>query len=323
MGTHPIFESDFDCLTEMRFTRILTNKPYKTRMLKNELLKPWWEYTRAELVAKDFFKQGAPDLHADTDTRPRLAPHLDPGRPLMALPRDIEKFAAQSQHQANYENTPNRDVRLDQAYYGAKYCIVMDRIRCGGAPFVSADRDIFDIVLRDTSAFHKRAAMWHKSEKIDLELLGQYDGQPNKCNERVLSLDVDKVLYYVGCGVSLGQDFAELLGVVGLLPCHPSTQLRLRKVHETRANTVIKETPGMMGEVDLIEAARKRLALEDEHLYTKRDGFQEAGSELSAHHQRVEVAQQKRDKANREFNEMVEREKLRVSEMANKWKMAH
>ena len=52
----------------MRFTRILTNKPYKTRMLKNELLKPWWEYTRAELVAKDFFKQGAPDLHADTDT---------------------------------------------------------------------------------------------------------------------------------------------------------------------------------------------------------------------------------------------------------------
>ena len=80
-------------------------------------------------------------------------------------------------------------------------------------------------------------------------------------------------------GVSLGQDFAELLGVVGLLPCHPSTQLRLRKVHETRANTVIKETPGMMGEVDLIEAARKRLALEDEHLYTKRDGFQEAGSE--------------------------------------------
>ena len=50
-------------------------------------------------------------------------------------------------------------------------------------------------------------------------------------------------------------------------------------MHETRANTVVRETPGMMGEVDLIEAARKRLAAEDEHVYTKRDGFQAAGSE--------------------------------------------
>ena len=100
----------------MRFTKALTNRPYKTRMLKNELLKPWWEYTRAEIVAKDFFRQGAPDLHGAGEQRPRLAPHLDPGRPLMALPRDIEQFSAQTQHQANFENTPNRDVRLDQGF---------------------------------------------------------------------------------------------------------------------------------------------------------------------------------------------------------------
>ena len=73
-------------------------------------------------------------------------------------------------------------------------------------------------------------------------------------------------------GVSLGQDFAELLGVIGILPIHPSTHLRLRKVHETRANTVIRETPGMLGEVTVLDAAKKRLQLEDEFEYSRRDG---------------------------------------------------
>ena len=70
----------------------------------------------------------------------------------------------------------------------------------------------------------------------------------------------------------MGQDFAELLGVIGILPIHPSTHLRLRKVHETRANTVIRETPGMLGEVTVLDAAKKRLQLEDEFEYSRRDG---------------------------------------------------
>ena len=73
-------------------------------------------------------------------------------------------------------------------------------------------------------------------------------------------------------GVSLGQDVAELLGVIGILPIHPSTHLRLRKVHETRANTVIRETPGMLGEVTILDAAKKRLQMEDEFEYSRRDG---------------------------------------------------
>ena len=77
----------------------------------------------------------------------------------------------------------------------------MDRIRCGGSPHISADRDIFDIVLRDVKSYHKSFDALHKAEKTDLELLGQYDGQPNRNNERVLSLDIDKVLYYIGCGM--------------------------------------------------------------------------------------------------------------------------
>merc|ERR1712050_492799 len=40
MGTHPIFESDFDCLTDMRFTRALLSRAarteYRTPVLKEK-----------------------------------------------------------------------------------------------------------------------------------------------------------------------------------------------------------------------------------------------------------------------------------------------
>lgn len=76
----------------------------------------------------------------------------------------------------------------------------MDRRRCGNNPAVPADRDIYDIYLRDMASFGKPEDRIHRAEKVDLEMLGQYDGQPNFNNEKVLSLDVDKVLYYIGLG---------------------------------------------------------------------------------------------------------------------------
>ena len=55
-------------------------------------------------------------------------------------------------------------------------------------------------ILRDIKSYHKSFDALHKAEKTGLELSGQYDGQPTINNERILSLDVDKVLYYIGCG---------------------------------------------------------------------------------------------------------------------------
>ena len=85
-------------------------------------------------------------------------------------------------------------------YFRNRYCIILNRRRCGNSPNNSANRDIFDIVLRDQRAFGLPHSAEHHAKKIDLELLGQYDGYPNKNNEKVLSLDVDKVLYYIGLG---------------------------------------------------------------------------------------------------------------------------
>ena len=59
--------------------------------------------------------------------------------------------------------------------------------------------DVYDIVLKDTHAIHPALSMFSK-HKENVELLGQYDGQPNKFNEKILSLDVEKILYYVGLG---------------------------------------------------------------------------------------------------------------------------
>ena len=58
---------------------------------------------------------------------------------------------------------------------------------------------MFDIVLKDAKASHPAVALYSK-EKENIELLGQYDGQPNKYNEKILSLDVEKILYYIGLG---------------------------------------------------------------------------------------------------------------------------
>lgn len=53
-----------------------------------------------------------------------------------------------------------------------------------------------------------------------------------------MSLDVDKILYYIGLGVSVQQSVLEILGILGYLPVHPSTELRMMKLHETRRNLI-------------------------------------------------------------------------------------
>ena len=56
----------------MRLCGVLRNLPYKTKKLVNELQKPIWEYTAAELQAKNAQLQGPPPEREN----PRLAPHL-------------------------------------------------------------------------------------------------------------------------------------------------------------------------------------------------------------------------------------------------------
>ena len=74
--------------------------------------------------------------------------------------------------------------------------------------------DTFDIWLRDLKA-KAEASQIHSGQKMDIELLGQFDTQPNIYNEKIISLDIDKILYYIGLGVSCQQQLLEILGILG------------------------------------------------------------------------------------------------------------
>ena len=56
----------------MRLSGALRNLPYKNKMLVNELQKPYWEYSGAQLHGKTTQLQGPPKKRQN----PRLAPHL-------------------------------------------------------------------------------------------------------------------------------------------------------------------------------------------------------------------------------------------------------
>merc|ERR1711990_118560 len=75
MGTHPIFESDFDCLTDMRFTSLVSN-------LKSN---KWRESTLRQNYKKDTFISHASETHSGAvgwekrsmPNRPVQTPHLN------------------------------------------------------------------------------------------------------------------------------------------------------------------------------------------------------------------------------------------------------
>ena len=66
----------------------------------------------------------------------------------------------------------------------------------------------------------------------------------------------------------------ELLGVLGILPVHPQTNLRLKKFHETRKNTPLRNARLLQGEKNFTDAAEKWLAQEDLQLRIDQDGIE-------------------------------------------------
>jgi len=74
--------------------------------------------------------------------------------------------------------------------------------------------------------------------------------------------------------VSVGQDVLELLGVMGILPVHPSTNIRLKKFHETRKNIPLRSARLLQGEANAVDAAEKWLKQEDIQLRIDQDGIE-------------------------------------------------
>ena len=73
-----------------------------------------------------------------------------------------------------------------------------------------------------------------------IEQVGTYDPMPNKFNERLVSFNYERIRHWLGSGAHVSNPVAELLGIAGLLPIHPTTYLeawRNRKTELTKEAT--------------------------------------------------------------------------------------
>lgn len=89
------------------------------------------------------------------------------------------------------------------------------------------------------AAFNKRA----RDSKY-LEQLGSYDPLPNKHNEKLVSLNIEKIKYWIGNGAHTTKPVEKLFGLAGLFPLHPMTITnaeRLRKKKEMEAELVSEQ----------------------------------------------------------------------------------
>ncbi|RUS69127.1 hypothetical protein EGW08_023110 [Elysia chlorotica] len=73
-----------------------------------------------------------------------------------------------------------------------------------------------------------------------IEMLGTYDPMPNMFNEKLVSLDVDRIKFHLASGAALSKPVEKLLGLSGLLPVHPMSYItakRNRQKQEAQAES--------------------------------------------------------------------------------------
>ncbi|GFO02566.1 mitochondrial ribosomal protein s16 [Plakobranchus ocellatus] len=60
-------------------------------------------------------------------------------------------------------------------------------------------------------------------------MLGTYDPMPNIFNEKLVSLDIDRLKVHLANGVALSKPVEKLLGLSGLLPVHPMSYITAKR----------------------------------------------------------------------------------------------
>jgi len=71
-----------------------------------------------------------------------------------------------------------------------------------------------------------------------IEQVGTYDDMPNKFNQKMVSLNYERIRHWLGSGAHMSRPVAELLGISGLLPVYPKTYMmawRNRKAQRDKA----------------------------------------------------------------------------------------
>jgi len=80
------------------------------------------------------------------------------------------------------------------------------------------NRRVFHLVI------HKdKLRMSKEWEHTVLEQLGTYDPHANAHGEKLVALNIERILYWLSQGVKVEIHAGRLLGLAGLIPQHPST----------------------------------------------------------------------------------------------------
>ncbi|BFY97195.1 hypothetical protein BsWGS_00235 [Bradybaena similaris] len=83
-----------------------------------------------------------------------------------------------------------------------------------------ANRPFFHIVLLNNTS---------PRDAPPFEQLGTYDPLPNIYNEKLVSLDVERIKYHIAKGVVFSKPVELLLGLSGLLPVHPMSYITAKR----------------------------------------------------------------------------------------------
>ncbi|XP_046350671.1 28S ribosomal protein S16, mitochondrial-like [Haliotis rufescens] len=63
------------------------------------------------------------------------------------------------------------------------------------------------------------------------EQLGSYDPMPNADNEKLVSLNFERLRYWLACGANATKPVQQLLGLAGFFPVHPLSYIKARRNH--------------------------------------------------------------------------------------------
>ncbi|KAJ8400737.1 hypothetical protein AAFF_G00395060 [Aldrovandia affinis] len=96
---------------------------------------------------------------------------------------------------------------LLKQYHGGYVVIRLSLGGCTNRPF-----------YRIVAAHNKRA----RDSKY-IEQLGSFDPLPNIHNEKLVSLNYERIKYWIACGAHPTKPVAKLLGLSGFYPLHPMT----------------------------------------------------------------------------------------------------
>ncbi|KAG8040893.1 hypothetical protein G9C98_001881 [Cotesia typhae] len=105
------------------------------------------------------------------------------------------------------------------------------------ARYGCANRPFYHIVVQPTVL---------EQRQPPIEQLGTFDPMANQYNERLVSLNLERIQYWLGQGnVSLSKSMEQLLGLSGFLPISPVTYINAwrsrRKTEEEEKQAALKQ----------------------------------------------------------------------------------